>query len=173
MSVFKADNINLKSKITELENRLINLAGAFKIFQSGMQGKEHEMNNQIANLIANAKTELKIVAPFITQEYVVLLQDRVKAGVKIQIVLNDRRFWDANSAKFYDQLKATPGIDLINNPNVKYLLIWTPESSLYSSGPLDKTSLMKTVLIGTLVTEKSKNDELLLIIKEMLPSFMR
>lgn len=173
MSMLKADNISLKTKITELENRLINLAGAFKIFQSGMQGKEHEMNNQIANLIANAKTELKIVAPYITQEYVVLLQDRVKNGVKIQIVLNDRRFWDPAVAKFYDQLKATSGIDLINNPNVKYLLVWTPEAVLYSSGPLDKTSLMKTVLIGTLVTEKSKIDELLLIIKEMLPSFMR
>ena len=173
MSQFKADNIKLKEKIAELENRLINITGAFKIFSSGMEKREHEMNNQIANMIANAKTELKIVAPYISDEYVPLLQDRVKNHVKIQIVLNDRRFWDPKMVKNYDTLKVTTGVDLVNNPNVKYTLIWTPEQALYTSGPLDKTLLMKTVLIGTIVLEKSKLEDLKNIIKEMLPTFMR
>jgi phosphatidylserine/phosphatidylglycerophosphate/cardiolipin synthase-like enzyme len=173
MSVFKAENIKLKEKITELENRLVNVAGTFKIFSSGMQNHEHEMNNQIANLIANAKTELKIVSPYISDEYVLLLQDRAKNKIKIQIILNDRRLWDQKLAKNYDTLKTTPGVDLVNNPNVKYTLIWTPEVALYTSGALDKNTLMKTVLIGTIVQEKVKLDELKGIIKEMLPTFMR
>lgn len=172
MSLFKAENMKLKEKIEELENRLLNLVGNIKLFSSGMVNHEHEMNNHIAELLATA-TELRIVAPYVTKEYALLLKDRAANNVKIQLVINDRRFWPKEIANIYDELKAAKGIDLVNNPNVKYLLVWTPTQALFTSGPLDKQTLMTTVLIGTLVKEKSKIDELLAIFKEMLPTFMR
>ena len=172
MSLLKAENIKLKQKVEDLESRLLSVIGAIKIFSSGMSGHEHEMNNYIADILLKA-TELKIVAPYITQEYAMVLADRAKNGIKIQIVLNDRRLWPADVSKIYDQLKATPGVDLVNNPNVKYLLVWSPETCLFTSGPLDKETLMKTVLIGTLITEPRKSQEILSIFREMLPSFMR
>jgi hypothetical protein len=171
MSFLKAENIKLRNKIGDLENRVLNLVGSIKIFSGGMAGQEHEMNNHIAEIISTA-TELKIVAPYISEEYVMVLKDLAK-GIKIQIVLNDRRLWPAKISKLYDQLKATNGIDLVNNPNVKYLLIWTPTVALFTSGALDKESLTNTVLIGTVVKEKAKLNDLLNIFKEMLPSFMR
>jgi hypothetical protein len=172
MSLYKAENMKLKAKISQLEERMVGIIGAIKIFSSGMEGREHEMNNQIANLLLSS-SELKIVAPYITKEYAIVLQDRAKNGVKIQIVLNDRRLWPTEHENIYDMLKNTRGIDLVNNPNVKYLLVWTPKSALFTSGPLDKRQLMKTVLIGTIINQERKLHDLHEIFKEMLPSFMR
>ncbi len=172
MSYLKAENLKLKEKVEKLEDRIINLAGAIKIFASGMEGNEHTMNNHIADILTSAE-ELKIVAPYVTEEYALILQDRAKAGVNIQIVMNDRRYWSEEHAKFYDKIKAFPGLDLVNNPNVKYLMIWSPDKVIISSGPLDKKTLENTVLIGTLITEKKKIQQLLDIFSEMLPSFMR
>ena len=146
MSLLKAENIKLKRKVEDIETRLLNLIGAIRIFSSGMPGHEHEMNNNIAEIITTG-SEIKVVAPFITKEFVMILQDRAKNGVKVQIVINDRRFWPKEHANLYDTLKATNGIDLVNNPNVKYLLVWSPESALFTSRPLSKDSLMNTILI--------------------------
>ena len=172
MSLLRAENIKLRSKVEDLENRLLKLVGTIKIFTGGMPGNEHIMNNNIAEIITNA-TDLKIVAPYITNEYALILKDQAKNGIKVQIVLNDRRLWPKESVDIYDQIKVSNGIDLINNPNVKYLLVWSPKTALFTSGPLDKDSLMKTVLIGTLINETSKLNELLKIFQLMLPSFMR
>ncbi len=171
MSLLRAENIKLRTKVEDLENRLLKLVGTIKIFAAGMSGKEHVMNNNIAEIITNA-TDIKIVAPYITNEYALILKDRAKNGIKVQIVLNDRRLWPEKYVNIYDELKVT-SIDLINNPNVKFLLVWTPKTALFTSGPLDKSSLMKTVLIGTLINEKGKLNELLKIFQLMLPSFMQ
>ena len=172
MSLIKAENIKLKRKVEELENRLLSLVGTIKIFTGGMPGKEHEMNNHIAEIITNA-AEIKIVSPYITKEYAMILEDRAKNGVKVQLILNDRRLWPEQYAQIYDKLKVIPGIDVINNPNVKFLLVWSPKSALFTSGPLSKESLMKTILIGTRVNEKGKINDILDIFNLMLPSFMR
>ena len=164
--------MKLRNQIENLETRILALVGAIKIFTGGMPGKEHEMNNNIAEIITHA-SDLKIVAPFITSEYAMILQDRAKNGVKIQLVVNDRRLWPDNAKEIYDLLKTTHGIDVINNPNVQYLLCLSPSSALFTSGPLSKVSLMNTVLIGTLVKERGKLKEILKIFNLMLPSFMR
>jgi len=171
MSLLRAENIKLRTKVEDLENRLLKLVGTIKIFTGGMPGNEHVMNNNIAEIITNA-TDIKIVAPYITNEYALILKDRARNGIKVQIVLNDRRLWPEKH-DIYDELKVTTGIDLVNNPNVKYLLVWSPKTALFTSGPLDKNSLMKTVLIGTLINEKGKINELRKIFELMLPSFMR
>ena len=172
MSVFKAENIRLKKRIEELEDRLLKIVGAIKIFTGGLPGKEHEMNNHIAEIITNA-SELKIVAPFVTKEYVMILEDRVNNNVDVQCILNDRRLWPEEYATIYDKMKVTPRLQVINNPNVKFLLIWSPESALFTSGPLSKQSLMKTVLMGTRVNERGKIKDIMHIFKSMLPSFMQ
>ena len=154
--------MRLKKRIEELEDRLLNIVGAIKIFTGGLPGKEHEMNNHIAEIITNA-SELKIVAPFVTEEYAMILEDRV----------NNKRLWPEEYATIYDKMKVTPRLQVINNPNVKFLLIWSPESALFTSGPLSKQSLMKTVLMGTRVNERGKIKDILHIFKSMLPSFMQ
>lgn len=172
MSMFKADNIRLKKRVEELETRLLDLVGAIKIFTGGLEGHEHEMNNHIAEIITNA-SELKIVAPYISEEYMLILQDRANNGINVQCVLNDRRLWPAEYQVIYDKLRVMKNMQVINNPNVKFLLIWSPETVLFSSGPLSKKTLMETILIGTQVTEKGKIKELLKIFNSMLPSFMQ
>ena len=172
MSLHKAENMRLKKRIEELEDRLLGIVGAIKIFTGGLPGKEHEMNNHIAEIITNA-SELKIVAPFVTEEYAMILEDRVNNNVDVQCILNDRRLWPEEYAAIYDKMKVTPRLQIINNPNVKFLLIWSPESALFTSGPLSKQSLMKTVLMGTRVNERGKIKEIMQIFKSMLPSFMQ
>ena len=173
MSLLKAENMKLKNQIEHLETRVLALVGSIKIFTGGpVPGKEHVMNNNIAEIITKAQ-ELKIVTPFITTEYAMILQDRAKNGIKVQFVVNDRRLWPEDKQSIYDSLKTSQGIDVINNPNVQYLLCWSPTSALFTSGPLSKDSLMNTVLIGTLVKEQGKLNEILKIFDLMLPSFMR
>ena len=172
MSMFKAENIRLKKRVEDLEDRLLSVVGAIKIFTGGLPGNEHEMNNHIAEVITNA-TKLKIVAPYVTDEYAMILEDRVNNGVDVQCILNDRRLWPDEYQSIYDKMKVTRNLQVINNPNVKFLMIWSPESALFTSGPLSKDSLMKTVLIGTRVGEKGKINDMLRIFKSMLPSFMQ
>lgn len=172
MSMLKAENMRLKSRLEQLEDRLLKIVGAIKIFTGGLPGKEHEMNNHITEIITNA-SELRIVAPYVTEEYAMILEDRVNNDIEVQCILNDRRLWPEDHQNIYDKMKVTPRLQVINNPNVKFLLIWSPESALFSSGPLSKNSLMNTVLIGTRVNEKGKIKEILHIFNSMLPSFMQ
>ncbi|MHA1795511.1 MAG: hypothetical protein ACTSUK_05320 [Promethearchaeota archaeon] len=172
MSIIKAENIRLKKKVEDLENRLINLVGAIKIFATGTTDNEMEMNNHFAEIITNSQ-ELKIVAPYISEEYSLILQDRAKAGVKIQIVVNDRSLWPKNYQKIYDTLKADRSVDVVNNPNVNFLMVWSPNTSIFTSGPLSKDHLMNSILIGTIVSDPARNRDMLKIFNLMLPTFMR
>ncbi len=172
MSMIKADNIRLKKRVEELETRMLDLVGAIKIFTGGMPGHEHEMNNHIAEVITNA-SELKIVAPYISEEYMLILSDRVNNGIDVQCILNDRRLWPKEFQEIYDKLRVMKNLQLINNPNVQFLLVWSPETAIFTSGPLSKKALMSTVLIGTKINEKGKIKEIFKIFKSMLPSFMQ
>src|SRR6056297_3071004 len=124
MSYLKAENLKLKKKIQQLEDRVLDLEGSIKILSSVTENNEHVINNQIADIITSA-SELKIVAPYITKEYTLVLQDRVKSGADVMLVLNDRRLWPDDAATFYDKIKVTPNMELVNNPNVKYLMVWS------------------------------------------------
>lgn len=172
MSIIKAENIRLKKKVEDLENRLINLVGAIKIFATGMTDNEMEMNNHFAEIITSSN-ELKIVAPYISEEYALILQDRVNSGCKIQIVVNDRRLWPKEFQSIYDNLKVNRAIDVVNNPNVQFLMVWSPNTTIFTSGPLSKKHLMKSILIGTIVSDPARNRDMLKIFNLMLPTFMR
>ena len=65
------------------------------------------------------------------------------------------------------------GIDIINNPRVKFLLVFNTENAIYSGGNLDKTELENSILIGTKISESSKLNKIKEIFSLLLPSFMR
>lgn len=173
MSFLKAENIKLKEQVEDLEKRLLNLAGTVQLFASGVQGKESEMSNRIATVLASATGNLKIVAPYITQDFALLIQDRAKNGVNVEIILTDRRFWPEAHQKVYDSLKLTRNVNLINIPNVQFLLVLKDSEAILGSGPMDKAVLSKNVLVGSHIKDKIKINDLVNIFKEMLPSFMR
>jgi hypothetical protein len=144
------------------------------------------MYAKIREIIDYGKDELKVVTPKIGPEFAQILIDKAKAGTKIQIIINDRRILaeesklakshkkvDINYEKVYDLLKVAPEIDLINNPNVRFLMIWTRKHVLFSGGWLEKSLLKKTILLGVHVQDIAKIEELAVIYKQLLPSFMR
>ncbi|GAH18112.1 unnamed protein product, partial [marine sediment metagenome] len=73
----------------------------------------------------------------------------------------------------YDDLKATSGVKIINNPNVRYLLVFNSEEAIYSGGALVKEELAKSILIITSIKEAAKLRKIAKIFSLMLPSFMR
>ena len=78
-----------------------------------------------------------------------------------------------NYQKIYDEIKATQGISVINNPNVRYLLVFNSNLAIYSGGSLVKDNLDKSVLIVTKIKETAKLRKIAEIFSQMLPSFMR
>ncbi|MFX1388081.1 MAG: hypothetical protein ACFE9M_12765, partial [Promethearchaeota archaeon] len=70
-------------------------------------------------------------------------------------------------------LKLTQGISVINNPNVKFLLVFNTEQAIYAGGSLDKEELTKSILIVTKIQEKAKLRLIAEIFSLMLPTFMR
>ena len=116
----------------------------------------------------------------------ILYQYLKKGNTKIQVVINDRRILveesklaksyhksDVSYEKIYDLLKVTPEIDLINNPNVKFLMVWTRKNVIFTGGWLEKSLLEKTILLGVHVQDIAKIEELSEIYKQLLPTFMR
>ena len=165
-SLLKAENIRLKEQIQDLQDTLVNLTKSIHIFSSGIQGNQTTLNDKINEIIQNSSAGLSIVSPKIGMEYQTTLINKAKSGTKIQIVINDRRYLTIeedkkgtksrknkneqgkkeikfNYAEIYDNLKSTPGIDLVNNPNVKFLMVVgndaenSPEHAVFSSGWLD------------------------------------
>ncbi|MFX0049224.1 MAG: hypothetical protein ACFE8G_13845, partial [Candidatus Hermodarchaeota archaeon] len=96
-----------------------------------------------------------------------------KKGIPILIITNDRGGIPKDFQEIYDDLKATSGIKIINNPNVRYLLVFNMEEALYSGGSLVKEELEKSILIVTSIREATKLRKIVEIFNLMLPSFMR
>lgn len=94
-------------------------------------------------------------------------------GIPILVLTTDRRLMSKPYQKIYDELTNTPGISVINNPNVKYLLVFNSDRAIYSGGALDREELSNSVLIVTIIKEKQKLRKIAEIFSAMLPSFMR
>jgi hypothetical protein len=185
-SMLKAENIKLKKKLDELENTLTRIAGSVYIFSAGTTESKIDLFTKIIEIIDSARENLKVVTPKIGPEFAKVLIDKAKNGTKVQIVINDRRILaeesklakshkksDVNYEKIYDLLKVTPEIDLVNNPNVRFLMIWTRKNVIFAGGWLEKELLKKTILLGVHVQDIAKIEELSEIYKQLLPSFMR
>lgn len=199
-SILKAENMKLKKDIEELQETILRISGSIQIISSGVSNKKLNLISKVDEIIHSASTELKIVTPKVGKEFADILVNIAKKGIKIQVIINDRRFLtieeekkgsfsklfaksnisetdrkkeEYDYANIYDTLKTAPGIDLINNPNIKFLMIWEPNHVLLSGGWLERRILEKTILLGTYINDKNKVKELLGIYKELLPTFMR
>ncbi|MHA1340171.1 MAG: hypothetical protein ACTSO2_09385 [Promethearchaeota archaeon] len=199
-SLLKAENLKLKKKIEELENSLMRITQSIQVFASGIPKSKTKLVDLIENMISSTKEGLYVVTPKVGNYFTNKLIEQAKKGISIQIIINDRRFLASDQgtnpkdkkdkkdkkhkrgenqneavdyAKNYDLLKVSHNIDLINNPNVKFLMIMNKNQAIFSGGWLEKDLLEKTVLLGTLIKDPKKLNDLKNIYSELLPSFMR
>lgn len=169
----RTENMHLKSQVEDLENKVLSLVGMISLEPSG-EGKNKELlNDKLIEFINTTTDQLNIVTPKVDRFYSVELKKIVEKGIPILLITGDRSTLDKSYRQFYDDLKKTPGIQILNNPNVKYLLMFNTEKAIYSGGSLDKDVLSSSILIATTIIEKSKIRLIAEIFSAMLPSFMR
>lgn len=169
----RTENMALKGQVEDLENKVLSLVGMISLEPSG-EGKNKELlNDKLIEFINTTTDQLNIVTPKVDRFYSVELKKIVEKGIPILLITGDRSTLDKSYRQFYDDLKKTPGIQILNNPNVKYLLMFNTEKAIYSGGSLDKDVLSSSILIATTIIEKSKIRLIAEIFSAMLPSFMR
>ena len=169
----RTENLRLKGQVEDLENKILSLVGMISLESSG-EGKNKELlNNKLIEFINTTTDQLNIVTQKVDRFYSVELKKIVEKGIPILLITGDRSTLDKSYRQFYDDLKKTPGIQILNNPNVKYLLMFNTEKAIYSGGSLDKDVLSTSILIATTIIEKSKIRLIAEIFSAMLPSFMR
>ncbi|MFX1448906.1 MAG: hypothetical protein ACFFCG_12390 [Promethearchaeota archaeon] len=169
----RTENSRLKKEVQNLENKILSLVGMISLNSSGGSEGKSILNDQLINLIISTKQQLNIVSPKIDRFYANEIKKLPKKGIPILIITNDRGGIPKDFQEIYDDLKATSGIKIINNPNVRYLLVFNMEEALYSGGSLVKEELEKSILIVTSIREATKLRKIVEIFNLMLPSFMR
>ena len=169
----RMENQRLKQQIQSLENKVMSLVGMVRFESSGGSENKNVLNEHLLELIGNTKTQLNIVSTKIDKFYATELKRLTLKGVAILLIMNDRGNIPKAHQEVYDDLKLTPGIKIINNPNVRYLLVFNSEEAIYSGGTLDKDDLEKSILIVSIIKEDSKLRNIAQIFNSMLPSFMR
>lgn len=151
----------------------MSLVGMVNIESSGGADKNNVLNDLLMNLFNSTNDQLNIVTPRIDDFYAKELKRAVDRGIPVLLITNDRSDIPKDYMPIYDNLKLTPGISVINNPNVKFLLVFNTEQAIYAGGSLDKEELTKSILIVTKIQEKAKLRLIAEIFSLMLPTFMR
>ena len=169
----RVENKKLNQEIASLENKILTLVGMFDIESSGGQDKRNVLNDQLMNLIGSTKEQLNVVTPKIDEFYSRELKKLTQKGIPVLLITNDRADLPKSYRSIYDDLKVTDGISIINNPNVRFLLLFNTDQAVYSGGSLDKEELAKSILVITTIQEKSKLRKVAEIFSLMLPTFMR
>jgi len=169
----RVENTRLKSEVQNLENKVLSLVGMITLEPSGGTERKNVLNEHLINLITSTSIQLNIVSPKIDKFYSIELKKLTEKGIPILIITNDRGNIPKIYQEIYDDLKQTSGIDIINNPNVRFLLVFNAEEGIYSGGSLDKLELEKSILISTRIKESAKLRKIAEIFSLMLPSFMR
>ncbi len=170
----RLENRRLKEQVQKLEDRILNLVGAINIQSSGVfQEKKNILNDLLIELIGQTEEEIRIVSPKIDLFYMTELKKVASKGISILLITNDRGGLTPEYQQYYDEIKATSGIKVINNPNVRYMLVFNTKRAVYSGGSLDRKELERSILIATRVESKSKLKKIAEIFSLMLPSFMR
>lgn len=169
----RRENSRLKNEVQNLENKILSLVGMVNLKSSGGSEGKNILNELLINLIISTKQQLSIVSPKIDRFYANELKKLTQKGIPILIITNDRGGIPKDFQEVYDDLKATSGVNIINNPNVRYLLVFNSEEGIYSGGSLVKEELEKSILIITSIREAAKLRKIAEIFSLMLPSFMR
>jgi len=169
----RVENARLKREVQNLENKVLSLVGMITLEPSGGPERKNVLNEHLINLITSTSIQLNIVSPKIDKFYSIELKKLTEKGIPILIITNDRGNIPKIYQEIYDDLKQTSGINIINNPNVRFLLVFNAEEGIYSGGSLDKLELEKSILISTRIKESAKLRKIAEIFSLMLPSFMR
>ena len=169
----RTENSRLKNEVQNLENKILSLVGMISLKSSGGSEGKNILNEQLINLITSTKQQLNIVSPKIDRFYANELKKLTQKSIPILIITNDRGGIPKEFQEVYDDLKAISGVKIINNPNVRYLLVFNSEEAIYSGGALVKDELEKSILIITSIREAAKLRKIANIFSMMLPSFMR
>lgn len=167
------ENKRLNQEISSLETKILSLVGMFTIESSGGQENKNVLNDQLVNLIGSTKEQLNIVTPKIDGFYANQLKKVVQKGIPVLLITNDRGDLHKSDRPIYDDLKMTEGISIINNPNVRFLLLFNATQAIYAGGSLNREELSKSILIITTIQEKAKLRKVAKIFSSMLPTFMR
>ena len=170
----RLENRRLKEQVANLEDKVLSLVGAVSIQSSGVfKDTKHVINDKLLNIINSSEVQLNIVSPKIDQFYATEIKKIAAKGVPVLMITNDRGGIPPQYQAFYDDLKSTDGIKLVNNPNVRYLLVFNTKGAIYSGGSLDRIELERSILIATVIEARSKLKKIAEIFSMMLPSFMR
>ncbi len=170
----RLENRRLKEQVQNLENKVLSLVGAINIQTSGVfANTKHVLNDLILEMIRQTEGRLNVVSPKIGKFYATELKNLAAKGVEIFVITNDRGGMPGEHRLIYDEIKSTNGIKVVNNPNVRYLLVFNSTNAIYSGGSLDRDELERSILIATTVESKSKLKKISEIFSLMLPSFMR
>ena len=169
----RTENSRLKNEVQNLENKILSLVGMISLKSSGGSEGKNILNEQLINLITSTKQQLNVVSPKIDRFYANELKKLTQKGIPILIITNDRGGIPKEFQEVYDDLKTISEVKIINNPNVRYLLVFNSEEAIYSGGALVKDELEKSILIITSIREAAKLRKIANIFSMMLPSFMR
>ncbi len=170
----RLENRRLKDQVANLENKVLSLVGAINLQASGVFKEiKHVMNDRLLTLINASEVQLNIISPKIDQFYATEIKKMAAKGIPVLIITNDRGVIPEIYQPFYDDLKSTDNVKLLNNPNVRFMLVFNTKGAIYSGGSLDRTELERSVLIATTVEARSKLKKVAEIFSMMLPSFMR
>ncbi len=173
ISQLRLENTKLRDKVNELEQKIISIVGLIDLFPSGIEGKKEALNEKILSVINSTVSSLKIITPKIGPFYSENILSVAKKGIPVLMIINDRRFIPQEFQQYYDNLKTKSNVSIVNNPNVKCLLVMNEKEVVFSAASLVKKELTNSILIGTLVKEKKKLVRIEQIFSNMLPSFMR
>jgi hypothetical protein len=170
----RIENKKLKQQVEDFEKRVMSLVGNIVIESSGEGEYKEFLNDALLDLIHTTSDQLNIVTPKIDSFYATELKLVANRGVPVLLITKDRHLiTDKEAKKIYDDIKGTAGISIINNPNVRYLLVFNTEKAIYSGGSMDKEEISQSVLIATIIKETTSLRKIAEIFSSMLPSFMR
>jgi nitrogen regulatory protein PII-like uncharacterized protein len=169
----RLENKRLKDQVQNLEGKILSLVGNIEIKSSGGPNTKNLINDKLLNLMNSTTDQLNILTPKIDRFYTTELKNLARDGVAVLIITKDRGSIPTKYQEYYDDLKKTDGISIVNNPRVNYLLAFNTEEAVYSGGSLDKDLLESSVLIVTVIREQSKLKKITEIFSLLLPSFMR
>ncbi|OLS12483.1 MAG: hypothetical protein RBG13Loki_3904 [Promethearchaeota archaeon CR_4] len=168
---FKLENVKLKQRIQELEDRLVNVVGLFKAIMPA------DINSYVEGLISSPQKEMKIVAKEVDSSFADCIIKAAQAGKKIRLVTSERpkekpKILPPN-LQAYEKLKNIQGIDVIETPNLTQILIILPKKAFFSAGSLTRENFARNNQLGFEIGEKGLLEQVQEIFAGYLPSFMR
>jgi len=169
----KVENMRLKKEVQNLESKILNLVGMIEIDQSGGEGHKNLVNEKIIEMLHSSEEFMNLVTPKVDNFYTRELINAANKQISISLIINERSTIPPIYQTYYDQLKGTPNINIVNNPNVRYLLLLNEKEAIYSGGSLDRDELERSILILTRIKAQDKLKKIAEIFQLMLPSFMR